>query len=66
MKKLIALLFAGFVATAAVAQEAPDVLVQRVTEEVLEGPQSVIFDQAENKMHIHAAILEHFILGAYK
>lgn len=36
MKKLIALLFSGFVATAAVAQEAPDVLVQRVTEEVLE------------------------------
>lgn len=39
---------------------------EEVTEEVLEGPQSVIFDQAENKMHIHAAILEHFILGAYK
>ena len=36
MKKLIALLFSGFVATAAVAQEAPEVLVQRVTEEVLE------------------------------
>ncbi len=39
---------------------------EEVTEEVLEGPQSVIFDQAENKMHIHAAILEHFILGAQK
>ena len=39
---------------------------EEVTEEVLEGPQSVIFDQAENKMHIHAAILEHFILGAHK
>jgi len=37
---------------------------EEVTEEVLEGPQSVIFDQAENKMHIHAAILEQFILGA--
>ncbi|WP_448871364.1 ornithine carbamoyltransferase [Desulfobulbus propionicus] len=37
---------------------------EEVTEEVLEGPHSVIFDQAENKMHIHAAILEHFILGA--
>jgi ornithine carbamoyltransferase len=35
---------------------------EEVTEEVLEGPQSVIFAQAENKMHIHAAILEHFIL----
>ncbi len=39
---------------------------EEVTDEVLEGPQSVIFDQAENKMHIHAAILEHFILGANK
>ena len=38
---------------------------EEVTEEVLEGPQSVIFDQAENKMHIHAAILVHFILGAH-
>lgn len=36
MKKLFALLFAGFVATAASAQEAPDVLVQRVTDDVLE------------------------------
>ena len=36
MKKLFALFFAGFVATAAFAEEAPDVLVQRVTEEVLE------------------------------
>ena len=39
---------------------------EEVTEEVLEGPQSVIFDQAENKMHIHAAILEHCILAADK
>jgi ornithine carbamoyltransferase len=37
---------------------------EEITEEVLEGPQSVIFDQAENKMHIHKAILEHFIAGA--
>lgn len=36
MKKLIALLFAGFVSGAVFAQEAPDVMVQRVTEEVLE------------------------------
>ncbi len=36
MKKLFALLLVGFLASAAVAQEAPDVLVQRVTEEVLE------------------------------
>lgn len=36
MKKLFALFFAGLVATAAFAEDAPDVLVQRVTEEVLE------------------------------
>ncbi|WP_028584211.1 ornithine carbamoyltransferase [Desulfogranum mediterraneum] len=34
---------------------------EEITEEVLEGPQSVVFDQAENKMHIHKAILEHFV-----
>jgi ornithine carbamoyltransferase len=37
---------------------------EEITEEVLEGPQSVVFEQAENKMHIHAAILEHYIAGA--
>ncbi|MBS1143644.1 MAG: transporter substrate-binding protein [Proteobacteria bacterium] len=36
MKKLFAILFACFVAGAAFAQEAPDVLVQRVTDDVLE------------------------------
>lgn len=35
---------------------------EEVSEEVLEGAQSVIFDQAENKMHLHKALLEHFIL----
>ena len=34
---------------------------EEITDEVLEGDQSVAFDQAENKMHIHRAILEHFI-----
>ncbi len=37
---------------------------EEITEEVLEGPQCVAFDQAENKMHIHKAILESFINGA--
>ena len=36
MKKLFALFFAGFVATAAYAQEVPDALVQHVTDDVLE------------------------------
>ncbi len=36
MKKLIALVFASLLATAVYAQEAPDVLVKQVTEEVLD------------------------------
>jgi ornithine carbamoyltransferase len=31
---------------------------EEITDEVLEGPRSVAWDQAENKMHIHKAILE--------
>ncbi len=31
---------------------------EEITEEVLEGPRSVVWEQAENKMHIHKAILE--------
>jgi ornithine carbamoyltransferase len=36
---------------------------EEITEEVLEGAQSVAFDQAENKMHMHKAILELLING---
>jgi len=31
---------------------------EEITEEVLEGPRSVVWEQAENKMHVHKAILE--------
>lgn len=34
---------------------------EEISEEILEGEQCVAFDQAENKMHIHKAILETFI-----
>lgn len=37
---------------------------EEITDEVLEGPQCCAFDQAENKMHIHKAILEQHILAA--
>jgi ornithine carbamoyltransferase len=31
---------------------------EEISEEVLEGPNSVVWDQAENKMHLHKALLE--------
>ncbi|MBE9536498.1 MAG: ornithine carbamoyltransferase [Proteobacteria bacterium] len=31
---------------------------EEITDEVMEGPQSVIFDQAENRLHLQKAILE--------
>jgi len=34
---------------------------EEITESVLEGPHSVVFDQAENKMHLHQALLEWLI-----
>ncbi len=39
---------------------------EEISEQVLEGPQSVVWDQAENKMHMHKAILEALILGNKK
>jgi ornithine carbamoyltransferase len=49
----------------------PDVIVmhclpahrgEEITSEVLEGQHSVVFDQAENKLHLHMALLEKLIL----
>jgi ornithine carbamoyltransferase len=34
---------------------------EEISEEVLEGPQSVVFDESENKMHMHMALLEKFL-----
>lgn len=36
---------------------------EEISDGVLEGPQCVAFDQAENKMHIHKAILEKHLLA---
>jgi ornithine carbamoyltransferase len=35
---------------------------EEIAGDVLEGPQSVVWDQAENKLHMHKAILEKFLL----
>lgn len=34
---------------------------EEITEEVLEGPRSILFDQAENRLHIQKAILLHLL-----
>ena len=34
---------------------------EEVTDEVLESPASVIFDQAENRLHAQKALLEYLI-----
>ncbi len=36
---------------------------EEITDEVLEGPRSVVFDQAENKLHVHKALLEFILEG---
>jgi ornithine carbamoyltransferase len=49
----------------------PDVIVmhclpahrgEEITAGVIEGPHSVVFDQAENKMHLHQALLERLLV----
>jgi len=59
--------FAGFqVNTALVAQAKPEAIVmhclpahrgEEITDEVADGPQSVLFEQAENRLHAQKAIL---------
>ena len=55
-----------------VALAKPDVMImhclparrgEEITGEVLDGPQSIVGDQAENKLHMHKAILTHLMVG---
>ncbi len=67
-------IFAPYQVNAAlVALAAKDVIVmhclpahrgEEITEDVLEGPQSVAWDQAENKLHMHKAVLEQLLGGS--
>jgi ornithine carbamoyltransferase len=65
--------FRGFTVDAALlARAAPGAVVlhclpahrgEEITEDVLEGPQSRVFQEAENRMHVQKALLEQVILG---
>ena len=63
--------FAGFqVNGELVSVAAPDVVVmhdlpahrgEEITDEVIESPHSVVFDQAENRLHVQQAVLWHLV-----
>jgi ornithine carbamoyltransferase len=36
---------------------------EEVTNDVLEGPQSVVWDEAENRLHVQKALMEYLLLG---
>ncbi len=58
-----AALLAGARAGAVVLHCLPAHRGEEITAEVLEGPQSRVFEEAENRMHVQKALLEHVILG---
>jgi len=65
--------FAGFRVDSALLKKAPpDAIVmhclpahrgEEISNAVLEGPASVVWDQSENKMHMHKAVLETLMLA---
>jgi ornithine carbamoyltransferase len=36
---------------------------EEVTAEVMDGPQSVVWDEAENRLHVQKALMEYLLLG---
>ncbi len=58
-----AALLAGARAGAVVLHCLPAHRGEEIAAEVLEGPQSRVFEEAENRMHVQKALLEHVILG---
>ena len=39
---------------------------EEVTAEVIDGPQSVVWDEAENRLHVQKALMEYLLLGKLK
>jgi len=37
---------------------------EEITDDVMDGPQSVVFDQAENRLHAQKAVLLHLLRGS--
>ncbi|MBR7560505.1 ornithine carbamoyltransferase, partial [Mycobacterium tuberculosis] len=36
---------------------------EEVSAEVIDGPQSVVWNEAENRLHVQKALLEYLVLG---
>ena len=36
---------------------------EEVTAEVIDGPQSVVWEEAENRLHVQKALMEYLLLG---
>ena len=36
---------------------------EEVSSEVIDGPQSIVWEEAENRLHIQKALLEYFLIG---
>jgi ornithine carbamoyltransferase len=36
---------------------------EEVAAEVVDGPQSVVWDEAENRLHVQKALMEYLLLG---
>jgi ornithine carbamoyltransferase len=66
-------IFAPYQVNAQLLSHAPEAFVlhclpahrgEEISAEVLEGPQSIVFDQAENRLHAQKAILERILTGS--
>jgi ornithine carbamoyltransferase len=66
-------IFAGYQVNTALLEHSADALVmhclpahrgEEITDEILDGERSIVFDQAENRLHAQKAVLERLIARA--